>query len=127
MTSKGTVLIIEDNQGFRKIYGDRLNYEGFVILEANDGEEGIKMLQTQPVDLVITDLNMPKMDGYAVIEAIRKDETFKTLPILVMSVFDTPEHFNRARELGANGYIVKGTQTPNEVTKKVLELVPAHA
>ena len=121
--TKGTILIIEDNEEFRKIYGDRLIYEGFDILEAEDGEKGLALLREHSVQLIITDINMPKLDGFGFIEAIKKNKTLMHIPIVVMSVFDTHDHMVKAREMGAEGYIVKGTQTPIEVARKVQEVM----
>lgn len=121
--SKGTILIIEDSASFRKIYGDRLVFEGFDVIEASDGEEGIKLAAEKPIDLIITDIKMPGVDGYQVIETLKKDEKLKSIPILVMSIFDTPEHFKKVRDLGAEAWVMKGTQTPNDIAKKVKEMI----
>ena len=122
---KGTILIIEDNQDFVRIYGDRLAFADYMVMSAADGNEGLAKAREQQPDLVITDLNMPNKDGFAVIEEMRRDEKLKDTPILVMSVFDAPEQLARTRELGANGYVIKGTETPNAVVAKVEEMIAA--
>lgn len=121
--AKQTILIVEDKSEFRKIYGDRLRFDGYDVKDAADGKEALKVLEENSVDLIITDINMPNMDGYELIQAVRANESTKDIPILVMSVFDQGEHVEKARALGATDYIVKGTRTPNAVTEKVKEIL----
>lgn len=117
------ILIIEDKKEFRDIYGDRLRFGGFDILEAGDGGQALKLLSEQHVDLIMTDLNMPNMDGFEFITETKKDEKIKNIPIIVMSVFDRQDYVKKALELGANDYLVKGMHTPNDVLDKVKNLL----
>ncbi len=116
---KGTILIADDREEFRKIYGDRLSFAGYNILEAQNGEEALKILEDKHPDLIISDINMPRMDGYQLIANIKAKDEIKNIPILVMSVFDQSEHLKKAVDLGAIDYLVKGTNTPNAVVEKV--------
>ncbi len=125
--NKGLILFVEDKDEFRKIYGDRLRFEGYDVAEAADGEEALHFLKSKPVNLVITDINMPKMDGYQLIKEIKTDDALKSIPILVMSVFDGGEHLKKALDLGAADYLVKGMHTPNAVTEKIEKLIHSPA
>ncbi len=121
--NKGTILISEDQAEFRKIYGDRLRFSGYTVLDAEDGNEALEQLNSQQVDLIMTDLNMPNKDGFDLISDVRANEKTKQIPIIVMSVFDQPEHLERALKLGANDYLVKGRYSPNDVLNKVEDLL----
>lgn len=117
--TKGTVLIVEDKDEFRKIYGDRLRFSGYDVLDAADGNQALEVLRSKRVDIVVTDINMPHKDGYELIADVKKDEKLKQIPIVVMSVFDQSEHLKKALELGATSYFVKGSITPNEVASRI--------
>ncbi len=116
---KGVILLADDKKEFRDIYGDRLRFAGYDVLEAEDGAQALKILGEKKPDLIISDINMPKMDGYDLITAIKINDTIKNTPIIVMSVFDQSEHFKKAMELGAADYLVKGVTTPNAFVEKV--------
>ncbi len=123
--TKGIVLIVEDKDEFRKIYGDRLRFSGYEVLDAGDGNEALKVLAVNRVDIVVTDISMPNKDGFELIADIKADEKLKNIPVIVMSVFDQSDHLNKARELGATDYIVKGLNTPNDVVQKIDSVIVA--
>jgi CheY-like chemotaxis protein len=120
---KGTILIVEDKHEFREIYGDRLRFGGYHVLDAGDGVEALEILKKNKVDLIMTDINMPNKDGFELIKDVRADLTNQAIPIIVMSVFDRGEHVEKANALGANEYLVKGRVTPNEVLEKIDKLL----
>ncbi len=121
--NKGLILFVEDKDEFRKIYGDRLRFAGYDVAEAGDGEEALNFLKSKPANLVITDINMPKMDGFQLIKEMKMDDSLKNIPIIVMSVFDGGDHLKKAMDLGASDYLVKGMHTPNAVTEKIEKLM----
>lgn len=116
---KGTILIVEDKDEFRKIYGDRLRFAKYEVLDAGNGDEALNLLRKEKIDLVITDINMPKKDGYELIQEMKTDDSLKHIPVIVMSVYDQGDHIKKALMLGAADYLVKGMYTPNTVTEKV--------
>jgi two-component system chemotaxis response regulator CheY len=84
-----------------------LSNQGFDVFQAVDGQDGINVLAKEEVDVVITDINMPVMDGYEVIQHIRNHRHYDATPILVLTTESDKEKKERARGLGANGFIVK--------------------
>jgi two-component system chemotaxis response regulator CheY len=80
---------------------------GFRVIEAIDGVDGLQVLAGETPDVIITDINMPNLDGFGFIEAVRSDATWKSTPILVLTTESDPEKKLRAREAGATGWIVK--------------------
>ncbi len=102
-----TILTIDDSRTMRDMLKMALGGAGFTVLQAVDGQDGLNVLAKQPVDLIITDINMPKLDGYGVIRAVRKDPTYNETPILVLSTEGEQESKDIAKDAGATGWIVK--------------------
>jgi two-component system chemotaxis response regulator CheY len=80
---------------------------GFRVIEAVDGLDGLQVLAGEQPDVIITDINMPNLDGFGFIEAVRADSQNRGTPILVLTTESDPEKKARAREAGATGWIVK--------------------
>ncbi len=80
---------------------------GFDVLQAVDGQDGVDLLERENVDLIITDINMPRMDGYEVIRQLRKRPEHKSTPILVLTTESETDKKSIAREAGATGWLVK--------------------
>lgn len=116
---KGTVLLVEDEAGFRQIYRDVLVADGYEVLEAEDGESGWNLIQEKKPDLVLLDLIIPKLSGYDVLKNMRANEATKGIPVLVFSVLENSEDIKKSMLLGANDYIVKGFYEPSHVTEKI--------
>ena len=102
-----TILTIDDSRTMRDMLRLALGGAGFTVVQAVDGQDGLKVLPQQPVDVIITDINMPKLDGYGVIRAVRADPTYDDTPILVLSTEAEQGSKDIANEAGANGWIVK--------------------
>ena len=101
------VLTIDDSRTMRDMLRMTLSDAGYTVFQAVDGEDGLRALAKDPVDLIITDINMPKLDGYGVIREVRKDAAFDHLPILVLSTESEQQSKNVAKDAGATGWIVK--------------------
>ncbi len=101
------ILTVDDSATIRMLLKASLTAQGFRIESANDGEHGLERMHEVKPDLLITDINMPKMDGFELIEAVRKTSEFKGTPILVLSTEFSDEKKTRAREAGATGWITK--------------------
>jgi two-component system chemotaxis response regulator CheY len=101
------ILTIDDSKTIRDMLRLTLVDAGFDVLQAVDGRDGTEVLARERVDLVITDINMPNMDGYDVIRHIRRDDAHKGMPILVLTTESEVEKRNIAREAGATGWMVK--------------------
>jgi DNA-binding response OmpR family regulator len=120
---KGTVLIMEDQRGFRRVYRDVLEQDGYDVLEGTNGEEGWEIIITQKPDLVLLDLGLPVLDGFQVLEKIRRSEQTKNIPVIIFSVLGEPRDVKKAMEMGANDYTVKGFYTPRQVLSKIKNLM----
>lgn len=102
-----TVLAIDDSRTIRDLLRMSLERSGFEVVTAEDGVDGVETFEKTYCDVVITDINMPKMDGFGVIDSIRGGTVRNKVPILVLSTESAPEMKARARESGATGWIVK--------------------
>jgi DNA-binding response OmpR family regulator len=121
--NKGTILIVEDQQGFRRIYRDVLENDGYQVLEAEDGEAGWTAAKDKKPDLILLDLGLPKIDGFEVLKRIRANDSTKSIPVIIFSVLGEQKDVNRGLELGANDYTVKGFYTPRQILSKIKGLM----
>jgi len=105
-----TILTIDDSRMMREMLLMVLQGAGFNVVQAEDGVDGLEALTRSAPDVIITDINMPRMDGYGVIEGVRQDPRHRATPIIVLSTESSPEKKGRARDAGATGWIVKPFQ-----------------
>jgi two-component system chemotaxis response regulator CheY len=101
------ILTIDDSKTMRDMLLLTLTDAGFEVLQGVDGEDGLAVLGDQKVDVIITDINMPKMDGYEVIRQLRQNPRHKTTPILVLTTESDTDKRSIARSAGATGWMVK--------------------
>jgi len=124
---RNTVLLVEDSKVVQQMYRNKLTFEHFNVLTADNGMEAIKILSKEKPDIILLDLMMPVMDGYKVLQVIKTEPKLSDIPVLVFSAKGQPEEVEKALNLGAAGFIVKATTKPNEVVehiRKVLEEKP---
>lgn len=106
------VLVVEDSPTMRQLIVFALKrIRNFQIVEANDGVDGLKKLSADKFDLILTDINMPIMDGLKLVSMIRNDPSYKSVPIIIITTEGAAEDRDRALALGANAYITKPIQT----------------
>lgn len=103
----GSILVVDDAMTVRELQRSILERSGFDVRVAGDGVEALAALAEAPVDLVLTDVDMPNMDGFALTEAIRAQPATENLPILILTSRDSDTDRQRGLEAGADGYIVK--------------------
>ena len=104
------ILIIEDEAHIRDNLSRFLRLEGHTVLAANDGLAGLGVLREQPVDLVICDYMMPRMNGFEVLAAMRADAALQSVPMIMLSASAEPERLQQATSMGAQAYVTKPFQ-----------------
>jgi two-component system, chemotaxis family, chemotaxis protein CheY len=104
---KTTILIVDDSESIREMLKFRLQKAGFNILAGKDGKDALKHFNGIKIDLVITDLYMPHMDGISLIKKIREIEDYKLVPILLLTTESTGNKKIEAKNAGANGWLIK--------------------
>ena len=102
-----TVLTVDDSRTMRDMLMLALKDAGYRVVQAEDGVHGLEVLQAESPNIVITDINMPRMDGFGFIEGMRADPAFSAVPVLVLTTESDAAKKQRAREAGATGWIVK--------------------
>lgn len=102
-----TVLTVDDSRAMRDMLRHSLVAAGFRVLQAEDGVHGLEVLGLETPDVIVTDINMPRMDGFGFIEAVRANDAYRAVPMLVLTTEVDAEKKNRARKAGATGWIVK--------------------
>ncbi len=113
------ILIMEDEKILQDLLKKKLEKEGHDVLAVDDGEEGLKVIGDYMPDLLLLDIMMPKVDGFEVLEKIKKDEILSSIPVIIISNSGQPVEIKRAISLGIADYIVKVDFDPDEVIGKV--------
>jgi two-component system, chemotaxis family, chemotaxis protein CheY len=101
------ILIVDDSESIRELVGMTLESSGYLVTKSVDGEDALEKLSGHSFDLIITDLNMPKLDGIGLVKAIRAMKELAGLPILLLTTESQNEKKEEARSAGATGWIVK--------------------
>lgn len=102
-----TVMVVDDSSAIRKFVMFALRSQGHSVVTAQDGMEALEKLAHSPVDLVVTDLNMPKLDGFGLVEAIRSDREYAEIPVIILTSLSDQAEKDRGIKVGANSYLTK--------------------
>ncbi len=120
-------LVVEDSPTMRQLISFSLKrFKGCKIVEAVDGVDALKKLQTEEVDMILTDINMPVMDGLKLVSLVRQNVKTKDMPIIIITTEGAQEDRDRGLALGANAYISKPIQSSHllKVIAEILEKKP---
>ena len=121
---KKTIFLIDDDSLIQKMYTAKFSLQpSFTIQSAANGKDGLKKLQEFIPDLILLDIMMPEMDGFDVLEKIKKNAALKKIPVIMLTNLDNPTDKAEALRRGADGYFVKAFQTPQQVVEKVENLL----
>ncbi len=124
MTEKQTsVLLVEDEKMLADMYATKFTMEGFKTNKAYDGAAGYEMAKDVKPDIILLDIIMPKLDGFAVLQKLRNDEATKDTPVILLTNLGQDEDIKKGKELGATDYFVKANHTPAEVVNKVRDVL----
>ena len=121
-TGKTKILVVDDSKVIRKMVGVILRSNGYVVVEAEDGLDALEKLLKDDYNLLITDLNMPRMDGFTLIKEVRKDEYYKFIPIIMLTTEAGENERRKGIEVGANVYLTKPT-VPEEILINIQKLL----
>ena len=120
-----TVLVVDDSPTMRQMVACTLTAAGFQVIEAEHGRDAVNKVTGGPkMDLVVTDLNMPEMDGIALIKELRNMPSFKFTPILMLTTESSDEKKKAGKAAGATGWIVKPFN-PELILKVIAKVLPA--
>ena len=113
------VLIVDDESGCLKMYSQFLEQNGIEVAQAQDGSSGIKMAKENKPDVILLDIIMPRYNGLDVLKDIRQDPDLKTVPVFLLTNLPVESSGEKAKQLGASGYLVKAEYEP----KMILDVI----
>lgn len=113
------ILIVDDDITLRDMYGERLKAEGYEIDVASNGEEAIQRVQGSKPDLILLDIMMPKVNGFATLDMLKNTPDYKNIPVILLTALIQDENKVRGMDSGAADYIIKSESMPADVIKKI--------
>lgn len=114
-----TILLIEDDPVLSKMYSEKFKFEGFNVLTAANGEDGLHVALSEKVDIILLDLMLPRLSGVELLSQLRQTPKGKTTKVIALTNLAEQDEKERVMNLGALDYLIKAMQTPEEVVKKV--------
>ncbi|MFH1662157.1 MAG: response regulator [Candidatus Falkowbacteria bacterium] len=119
MSKKNKVLIVEDEATISELYKTKLEAGGFEVFVANNGADGLKIAKEKKPHIVILDVILPQLDGFSVLEEIKKDSSTKKIPVIMLTNLGTDEDKEKGKKMGAQDYLVKSNLTPAQVEEVI--------
>lgn len=114
-----TILIVEDDTILRDLISQKLKKANYDIVEAVDGEEGLKKAKEKKPDIILLDLILPGIDGFGVLEQIKKDPEIDKIPVVILSNLGQKEEIEKGMSLGATDFLIKAHFTLSEIVEKI--------
>jgi len=113
------VLFVEDDPTVAQMYRLKLELDGYQVIMAKDGEEGLRLANEVDPDIVFLDIRLPKVDGFAVLEGLRSYDRTRNVPVVILSNYGEQELVERGLRLGALEYLIKSQTTPANLSRGV--------
>lgn len=120
---KAMVLLVEDNHDNREIYRTYLRFHGYQVTDTANGTEALEIAVRDRPDLVLLDLSIPGMDGITLTRHLKDSPDTGAIPVIALTAHALPEHRERAREAGCDGYLTKPI-SPSKVLEEIRRLLP---
>jgi len=117
------ILVVDDSITSRSLEKSILEAHGYRVRVAVDGQEALEMLRVEKADLIITDIQMPRLDGFGLVEALKADRRFKDIPVIIVSSLERPEDQERGLLLGADAYVVKRKFDQTELLEAIRQMI----
>src|SRR3954470_12164457 len=121
------IMLVEDDNNLREIYEARLLAEGYEIISAQDGEEALALAVKEKPDLIISDVMMPKISGFDMLDILRSTPETKNTKVIMMTALSQTDDKHRAERLGADRYLVKSQVTLEDVARAAREVLDGEA
>lgn len=119
------ILLVEDDEMLHSMYTQKFSQEGYQIISAYNGAEGLKKAEEEKPDVILLDIIMPKMDGFVALKKIKQNAKLASIPVVMLTNLGQDEDIKKGRELGADDYFIKANHTPTEVVAKIKALLKA--
>ena len=123
MDKQKKILVVEDETALQQALTEFLAEENFAVVAAADGEQGLALAKSENPDLILLDIILPKLDGYAVLEELKKNAVTKNIPIVLLTNLECEDDIQKAFDKGATTYLVKSEYKLEDIVRKVKELL----
>jgi len=117
------ILLAEDDPSLSKLYQTKLSMSGYEVIAVSDGKECLAAASKGKIDVILLDIIIPKIDGFAVLKKLKSKPKTKKIPVILLTNLGQEEDMKKGKELGAQGYLIKSNLTPAEVAKKIEEVL----
>lgn len=117
------ILLVEDDTFLVEMYTTKFDLEGFEVMAAEDGKKGLEMAKKEKPDIILLDILMPKMDGFEVLDALKKDKEMSGIPVVLLTNLGQKDDVKKGFEKGAVGYLIKAHFMPSEVVDKIKKIL----
>jgi CheY-like chemotaxis protein len=119
------ILLVEDDRFLRKAAETTLKQKGYAVITAADGEEALRVARSEPLDLILLDLIMPKLNGFQVLNALKTDAPTAHIPVIILSNLGQDRDVQQAMEAGATAYFIKADLSLQALVQRVEEALAA--
>jgi DNA-binding response OmpR family regulator len=117
------ILIVEDDEAISNMYQTKLKQGGYEVLSAFNGADGLSMAKKEKPDLILLDVILPQLDGFAVLEELKEGKDTAKILVVMLTNLSTSEDQAKAKQLGADAYLVKASLTPTEMGATVAKIL----
>lgn len=122
-TKKPTILLVEDDQMISTMYQTKFSMEGYAIEVAMDGQEGLEKVRSIKPDILLLDVILPKVDGFAILKEMKSDPATAKIPVILLTNLGQDDDVKKGKSLGADDYFIKSNHTPAEIVQKVASMM----
>ncbi len=117
------ILLIEDDPFLLSMYSTKFTMEKFQVVSAEDGEKGLKTAKEVNPSIILLDILMPKMNGFEVLEELKKDKSTASIPVILLTNLNQKDEIERGMSMGADDYLIKAHFMPSEVVEKIKKVL----
>ena len=117
--NKKKILLIEDDQAISIMYKGKLESDGFSVLTAINGADGLALAKKEGPDLIMLDIILPQLDGFSVLAELKNDPKTKGIPVIMLTNLGTDEDKAKGEKMGAQDYFIKANLTPGQIGEKI--------
>ncbi|MDO8668879.1 MAG: response regulator [Candidatus Buchananbacteria bacterium] len=117
------VLLVEDDSMIVQMYKTRMESEGWEVFSTDRGSEAFKIAETEKPSIILLDVILPEMDGFAILKELKDSPATKSMPVLMLTNLGQESDQNKGKEMGVNGYFIKSQHTPADIITKIENLV----
>ena len=118
-----SILIVEDDKFLRDLLSRKLKNSGYEVEEAVDGKEALKKSKEKKFEIILLDLVLPGINGFEILEEIKKDSETSNIPVIILSNLGQEEEVEKGLRLGADDYLIKAHFTPDEIINKIKRIL----